>query len=136
MVATASAQSCLDKNLYYYQAFPAGGESDLPARHQQPVLKKKCPRIETIIQYKPGAGGGLMWAQMNGLPADGYNIVGFSRLSSGGLRSADPPCDHCMVMAGRKSDAPSAACVHLNAILRAGPVNSRMCIPVPARSTI
>jgi tripartite-type tricarboxylate transporter receptor subunit TctC len=74
----AAAQACLEKNLYYYQAFPAGGESDISARHQQLVLKKKCPGIETIIQYKPGAGGGLMWAQMNGLPADGYNVVGIN----------------------------------------------------------
>jgi len=73
---TAAAQPCPDKNLNYYQAFPAGGESDISARHQQLVLKKKCPAIETIIQYKPGAGGGLMWSQMNGLPNDGLNIVG------------------------------------------------------------
>ena len=75
---TAAAQPCPDKNLNYYQAFPAGGESDLSARHQQLVLKKKCPAIETIIQYKPGAGGGLMWAQLNGLPADGLNVVGIN----------------------------------------------------------
>src|SRR6266853_2807846 len=75
---TASAQACPEKNLNYYQAFPAGGESDISARHQQLVLKKKCPGIETVIQYKPGAGGGLMWAQMNSLPNDGYNIVGIN----------------------------------------------------------
>jgi tripartite-type tricarboxylate transporter receptor subunit TctC len=74
----ALAQPCPDKNLLYWQAFPAGGESDLSARHQQLVLKKKCPAIDTIIQYKPGAGGGLMWAQMNGLPNDGLNIVGIN----------------------------------------------------------
>ena len=78
MVAVANSQPCPEKNLYYYQAFPAGGESDIAARHQQLVLKKKCPGIETIIQYKPGAGGGLMWAQMNGLPGDGYNVVGIN----------------------------------------------------------
>jgi len=72
----ASAQNCPQKNITYWQAFSAGGESDISARHQQLVLKKKCPGIETIIQYKPGAGGGLMWAQMNNLPGDGYNIVG------------------------------------------------------------
>ena len=72
----AAAQPCPEKNLNYYQAFPAGGESDISARHQQLVLKKKCPNIETVVQYKPGAGGGLMWSQMNGLPNDGYNIVG------------------------------------------------------------
>jgi tripartite-type tricarboxylate transporter receptor subunit TctC len=72
----ALAQACPDKNVNYWQAFPAGGESDLSARHQQVVLKKRCPAIETIIQYKPGAGGGLMWSQMNQLPGDGLNIVG------------------------------------------------------------
>ena len=72
----AAAQTCPEKNLFYWQAFPAGGESDISARHQQLVLKKKCPKIETIVQYKPGAGGGLLWAQLNGLPSDGYNIAG------------------------------------------------------------
>lgn len=72
----ALAQGCPDKNVMYWQAFPPGGESDLSARHQQVVLKKKCPTIETIIQYKAGAGGALMWSQMNQLPADGVNVVG------------------------------------------------------------
>ena len=76
--ATVSAQPCPEKNLMYWQAFVAGGESDISARHQQLVIKKKCPNIETIVQYKPGAGGGLMWAQMNGLPGDGLNIVGIN----------------------------------------------------------
>ncbi len=72
----AHAQACPDKSLLYWQAFPPGGESDLSARHQQIVLKKKCAAIDTIIQYKAGAGGALMWTQMNQLPADGLNIVG------------------------------------------------------------
>jgi tripartite-type tricarboxylate transporter receptor subunit TctC len=72
------AQACPDKNILYWQAFPPGGESDLSARHQQVVLKKKCPAIDTIIQYKAGAGGGLMWSQMNALPGDGLNIVGIN----------------------------------------------------------
>ena len=72
------AQTCPDKNISYWQAFPAGGESDLSGRHQQAILKKRCPAIDTVIQYKPGAGGGLMWAQMNQLPGDGFNIVGIN----------------------------------------------------------
>src|SRR5260221_2418568 len=76
LAGAAFAQSCPEKNILYWQAFPAGGESDLSARHQQLVLKRKCPAIESIIQYKPGAGGSLMWSQMNGLPTDGLNIVG------------------------------------------------------------
>jgi tripartite-type tricarboxylate transporter receptor subunit TctC len=75
-VAMAQAVNCPDKNVNYWQAFPPGGESDLSARHQQLVLKKKCPAIETIIQYKAGAGGALMWTQMNQLPGDGSNVIG------------------------------------------------------------
>ena len=74
-VGAASAQPCPDKNVMYWQAFPPGGETDIAGRHQQIVLKKKCPAIDMIIQYKPGAGGGLMWAQINQLPADGVNVV-------------------------------------------------------------
>jgi tripartite-type tricarboxylate transporter receptor subunit TctC len=74
--AAAFAQSCPDKNLNYHQAFPPGGESDISARHQQVVLKKRCANVDTIIQYKAGAGGALMWTQMNALPGDGLNIVG------------------------------------------------------------
>lgn len=76
--AMAQAVNCPEKNVQYWQAFPPGGESDLSARHQQMVLKKKCPNIETIIQYKPGAGGALMWTQMNQLPADGTTVVGIN----------------------------------------------------------
>jgi tripartite-type tricarboxylate transporter receptor subunit TctC len=74
----ALAQNCPEKNLLYWQAFPSGGESDISGRHQQLVLKKRCPAVETIIQYKPGAGGGLMWSQMNQLPGDGLNIIGIN----------------------------------------------------------
>jgi tripartite-type tricarboxylate transporter receptor subunit TctC len=76
--APAVAQTCPEKTLTYWQAFVPGGESDLSARHQQLVLKKKCPSIDTIIQYKAGAGGGLMWAQINQLPGDGLNVVGIN----------------------------------------------------------
>jgi len=78
VATTAFAQPCLEKNLQYWQAFPPGGESDLSARHQQAVLRKKCAAIETIVQYKAGAGGALMWSQMNNLPGDGFNVVGIN----------------------------------------------------------
>ncbi len=76
--AAAHAQPCPDKNLMYWQAFPPGGESDLSARHQQIVLKKKCAAIDTVIQYKAGAGGALLWSSANTLPPDGVNIVGIN----------------------------------------------------------
>ena len=76
--STGSGPACPDKNVQYWQAFPPGGESDLSARHQQLVLKKKCAGIETVVQYKAGAGGALMWTQMNTLPGDGANVVGIN----------------------------------------------------------
>ena len=76
--APAQAQGCPDKNVMYWQAFPPGGESDLSARHQQVVLKKKCPAVDTVIQYKAGAGGALLWSTTNALPPDGVNIVGIN----------------------------------------------------------
>jgi tripartite-type tricarboxylate transporter receptor subunit TctC len=80
LASAASAQSnlCPDKNLNYWQAFPPGGESDISARHQQLVLKKKCPAIDTVVQYKAGGGGAILWSSANALPADGYNVYGIN----------------------------------------------------------
>jgi tripartite-type tricarboxylate transporter receptor subunit TctC len=74
--SAAFAQACPDKSLMYWQAFPPGGESDLSARHQALVLKKHCPAIDTVIQYKAGAGGGLLWSQMNSMAGDGTQVMG------------------------------------------------------------
>jgi len=79
LTATAlQAQTCPEKSLNYWQAFPPGGESDISARHQQVVLKKKCPAIDTVVQYKAGGGGAVMWSSANTLPADGFNIYGIN----------------------------------------------------------
>jgi tripartite-type tricarboxylate transporter receptor subunit TctC len=76
--AFAQTVPCPDKNLNYWQAFPPGGESDISARHQQVVLKKKCPAIDTVVQYKAGGGGAILWSSANTLPADGYNVYGIN----------------------------------------------------------
>jgi tripartite-type tricarboxylate transporter receptor subunit TctC len=79
LAATAvHAQPCPDKNLMYWQPFPPGGESDISARHQQVVLKKKCPAIDTVVQYKAGGGGAVLWSSVNTLPADGVTIYGIN----------------------------------------------------------
>jgi tripartite-type tricarboxylate transporter receptor subunit TctC len=77
-VSAAVAQSiaCPDKSVQYIQAFPPGGESDISARHQQKVLKAKCAAIDTIVQYKAGAGGALLWNQFNQMAADGVTVGG------------------------------------------------------------
>ncbi len=64
-----------EKNIQYIIPFVAGGESDIMARWQQTVFRKKH-KTELIVVNKPGAGGGLAWAALNGMSADGYSIVG------------------------------------------------------------
>ncbi|HMH18763.1 MAG TPA: tripartite tricarboxylate transporter substrate binding protein [Burkholderiales bacterium] len=73
--ASGAADVYPDKPVHYYIGFAAGGESDIAARFQQLAFRKKYSH-EMIIEYKPGAGGGLAWAQLNGMPADGYTIMG------------------------------------------------------------
>jgi tripartite-type tricarboxylate transporter receptor subunit TctC len=74
--AWAQTIACPEKSVQYIQAFPPGGESDLSARHQQKVLKAKCPNIDTVVQYKAGAGGALLWNQFNQMAADGVTVGG------------------------------------------------------------
>src|SRR6187397_3223606 len=64
-----------EKNIQYIIPFVAGGESDIMARWQQTVFRKKN-KTELIVVNKPGAGGGLAWSQLNAMSADGYSIVG------------------------------------------------------------
>ena len=64
-----------EKIVRYIIAFAPGGESDIAARLQQEVWRKKHAH-ELVIESKPGAGGALAWSQLNGFPGDGYTIMG------------------------------------------------------------
>src|ERR1700752_1835748 len=64
-----------EKPVRYIIAFAPGGESDIAARFQQGVWRKKFPH-ELVIESKAGAGGALAWSQLNGFPGDGYTIMG------------------------------------------------------------
>jgi putative tricarboxylic transport membrane protein len=64
-----------EKPVRYIIAFAPGGESDIAARLQQGVWRKKFSQ-ELVIESKPGAGGALAWSQLNGFPGDGYTIMG------------------------------------------------------------
>ncbi len=66
-----------EKLVNYYLPFPAGGESDIAARFQQEAFRKKYKQ-DMVIQYKTGAGGAVAWQQLNGMPADGYSIMGIN----------------------------------------------------------
>jgi tripartite-type tricarboxylate transporter receptor subunit TctC len=64
-----------DKTVQYIIPFTPGGESDYVARMQAEVFKNKYKQ-QMIVLNKAGAGGGLVWSQLNGMPADGYTIAG------------------------------------------------------------
>jgi tripartite-type tricarboxylate transporter receptor subunit TctC len=64
-----------EKPVRYIIAFAPGGESDIAARLQQQVWRKKWGQ-ELVIESKPGAGGALAWSQLNNFPGDGYTIMG------------------------------------------------------------
>ena len=64
-----------EKPVRYIIAFAPGGESDIAARLQQEVWRKKWGQ-ELVVESKPGAGGALAWSQLNGFPGDGYTIMG------------------------------------------------------------
>jgi tripartite-type tricarboxylate transporter receptor subunit TctC len=64
-----------EKPVRYIIPFAPGGESDIAARFQQAVWKKKYGQ-ELIVESKPGAGGALAWSQLNTFPGDGYTVMG------------------------------------------------------------
>jgi tripartite-type tricarboxylate transporter receptor subunit TctC len=64
-----------EKPARYIIPFAPGGESDIAARLQQNVWKRKFGH-ELIIESKPGAGGALAWSQLNQFPGDGYTMMG------------------------------------------------------------
>ena len=64
-----------DKTVHYIIAFAPGGESDIAARLQQEVWRKKFNN-EMVVESKAGAGGALAWSQLNQFPGDGYTIMG------------------------------------------------------------
>lgn len=64
-----------EKTVQYVIPFTPGGESDYVARMQSEVFRKRYNQT-MVVQNRPGAGGGLVWAQLNSLPADGYTIAG------------------------------------------------------------
>lgn len=70
LAAPAAAQT-----LTYIIPFPAGGESDVTARLQEPVMKKVSGR-DVVVQYNAGAGGAKAWASLNSMPADGSTVMG------------------------------------------------------------
>ena len=66
-----------DKSITYSIPFGPGGQSDLEARRQQPLLEKYLG-VDVIVQYKPGGGGSVGWAELVKKKPTGYFISGIN----------------------------------------------------------
>jgi len=66
-----------NKPVNYVVAFDAGGQSDIEARRQQPLLEEYLGQPVTI-SYKPGGGGAVAWAELVNQKADGYYMAGYN----------------------------------------------------------
>jgi len=66
-----------DKPITYQIPFGPGGQSDLEARRQQPLLEKILG-VKVIVQYKPGGGGSVGWADLIQQKPNGYFISGIN----------------------------------------------------------
>ena len=66
-----------EKPITYQIPFGPGGQSDLEARRQQPLLEDVLG-VKVIVQYKPGGGGSIGWANLISKKPDGYFISGIN----------------------------------------------------------
>jgi tripartite-type tricarboxylate transporter receptor subunit TctC len=66
-----------EKPITYQIPFGPGGQSDLEARRQQPRLEDILG-VKVVVQYKPGGGGSVGWANMIQQKPDGYFISGIN----------------------------------------------------------
>jgi tripartite-type tricarboxylate transporter receptor subunit TctC len=74
---SAYAQTFPERDIVYQITFAPGGGSDIRARQQQPMLEQMLG-VKIQIQYKPGGGGSLGWANLVKQDADGYFISGIN----------------------------------------------------------
>ena len=77
VVAAPALAEFPEKAITYQIPFGPGGQSDLEARRQQPLLEKALGE-KVIVQYKPGGGGSIGWATLIKKKPNGYFISGIN----------------------------------------------------------
>lgn len=76
-VGTAYAADFPTKPVTYLIPFNPGGESDIFARAQQPLMEKELGQ-SVLITYKTGGGGSVGWGELVRSRPDGYFTAGFN----------------------------------------------------------
>lgn len=72
-VAAVPVHAFPDKNIVYLIPFGPGGQSDLEARRQKPLLEKLLG-VDVDLLFKPGVGGSIAWSELSRQQPDGYLI--------------------------------------------------------------
>jgi tripartite-type tricarboxylate transporter receptor subunit TctC len=65
------------RQLTYLVTWDPGGQSDVEARRQQPLLEKILGQ-KVNVTYRPGGAGAIGWAEMVRARPDGYQITGIN----------------------------------------------------------
>ena len=81
LVVMVGTSECAEKfptgPITYIIPFNPGGQSDVEARLQQPHLEKMLG-VPIVVNYVPGAGGGLAWTKFAKAKPDGYSVCGIN----------------------------------------------------------
>ncbi len=65
-----------DRPITYTIPFNPGGESDITARFQEPLLEEALG-VEVTVNHKPGGGGAVAWGEFQRTAKpDGYQLIG------------------------------------------------------------
>ncbi|MDN3519938.1 Bug family tripartite tricarboxylate transporter substrate binding protein [Halomonas ramblicola] len=65
-----------ERDITYVIPFDPGGESDVTARFQEPILEEILG-VGVNVTHRPGGGGAVAWSEFqNSAEPDGYEIIG------------------------------------------------------------
>ncbi|TDR55918.1 tripartite-type tricarboxylate transporter receptor subunit TctC [Halomonas ventosae] len=65
-----------EDDITYIIPFDPGGESDVTARFQEPILEEELG-VSVNVTHRPGGGGAVAWSEFqNSAEPDGYEIIG------------------------------------------------------------
>lgn len=72
---TAEPAAFPTRPVAYVIPFDPGGQSDVTALYQKPILERELG-VAVTIRHQPGAGGAVAWSSIARSRGDGYTVVG------------------------------------------------------------
>ncbi|MCC1480289.1 Bug family tripartite tricarboxylate transporter substrate binding protein [Roseibaca sp. Y0-43] len=78
LAVPAVAQDFPSRAIEYIIPFNPGGESDITARMQEPMMEEALG-VSVNVRHQPGGGGAVAWAEFQGnAEPDGHEIIGIN----------------------------------------------------------